>query len=151
MTEPNAPRPAVFLDRDGTICEEVGYLNHISRLQIFPYAPQAIRRLNDASVPVFVVTNQAGIARGIIPEALVIETHERIAAELAAHGAHLDGLYYCAHTRQDACGCRKPLPGLLERAAREHGIDLAKSFVVGDRYVDVELAHGVGAHADCWF
>jgi D-glycero-D-manno-heptose 1,7-bisphosphate phosphatase len=145
LTEAKALRPAVFLDRDGTICEEVGYLNHISRLQIFPYAPGAIRRLNDARVPVIVVTNQAGVARGIIPEALVIETHARIAAALAGHGAHVDGFYYCAHSRQDECRCRKPLPGLLEQAAREHCLELGKSYVVGDRYVDVELAHGVGA------
>lgn len=145
MTERTAPRPAVFLDRDGTICEEVGYLNHISRLKIFPYAARAIRRLNEAHLPVIVVTNQSGIARGIIPEELVAETHGRIRDELAAHGAHLDGVYYCAHTRQDQCGCRKPLPGLLEQAAREHSLELGKSFVVGDRYVDVELAHRVGA------
>jgi D-glycero-D-manno-heptose 1,7-bisphosphate phosphatase len=145
LTKAKALRPAVFLDRDGTICEEVGYLNHISRLQIFPYSAGAIRRLNDARVPVIVVTNQSGIGRGIITESLVVETHARIAAALAGHGAHVDGFYYCAHTRQDQCGCRKPLPGLLEQAAREHSLDLGRSFVVGDRYVDVELAHAVGA------
>ena len=144
MTHSNASRPAVFLDRDGTICEEVGYLNHISRLYIFPFSANAIRRLNDAGVPVFVVTNQAGVGRGIIPESLVTETHRRITEEMAVHGARLDGFYYCAHTRQDRCACRKPLPGLLERAAREHGLDLAQSFVVGDRYVDVELGHRAG-------
>ena len=79
LTEENARRPAVFLDRDGTICEEVGYLNHLSRLQVFPYAAAAIRRLNDAHLPVIVVTNQSGIARKMFPESLVIETHQRIA------------------------------------------------------------------------
>jgi D-glycero-D-manno-heptose 1,7-bisphosphate phosphatase len=141
----NAPRPAVFLDRDGTICEEVGYLNHVSRLQIFPYAAQAIRRLNEARLPVIVVTNQSGISRGIFPESLVIETHQLMTQELAAHGARLDGLYYCTHTRQDDCTCRKPLPGLLTQAAKEHTLDLKRSFVVGDRHADIELAHGVGA------
>lgn len=145
MTEPNALRPAVFLDRDGTICEEVGYLNHISRLQIFPFAAAAVRRLNDAQVPVIVVSNQSGISRGIVPESLVNETHRRITQELARHGARLNGFYYCPHARQDQCNCRKPLPGLLEQAAREHGVDVQKSFVVGDRYVDVELAHRAGA------
>jgi D-glycero-D-manno-heptose 1,7-bisphosphate phosphatase len=138
-------RPAVFLDRDGTICEEVGYLNHLSRLRIFPHSPAAIRRLNDAKIPVLVVTNQSGIARKIIPESLVLETHQRITEELAGHGAHVDGFYYCAHTSLDRCACRKPQPGMVETAAREHSIDLTHSFVVGDRYVDVALAHRVGA------
>lgn len=144
MTEGNARRPGIFLDRDGTICEEVGYLNHISRLQIFPFAAPSIRRLNQANLPVIVVTNQSGISRGIFPESLVQEVHRRMTEELEAQGARLDGFYYCAHTRQDDCDCRKPLPGLLLRAAREHGIDLDRSFVVGDRYGDIELAHAVG-------
>jgi D-glycero-D-manno-heptose 1,7-bisphosphate phosphatase len=142
--KPSRPRPAVFLDRDGTICEEMGYLNHISRLHIYPHAAVAIRRLNDAGVPVIVVTNQSGVSRGFFPESLVQEVHQKIMDCLAASGAHLDGFYYCTHTRTDECNCRKPLPGLLERAAREHGIDLGRSFVVGDRYVDVELAHAAG-------
>lgn len=143
MREPTAPRPAIFLDRDGTICEEVGYLNHLSRLQIFPFAAPAIRRLNQAGFPVIVVTNQSGISRGIFSESLVAEVHQRMTEELAAGGARIDAYYYCAHTRQDECDCRKPLPGLLERAAREHGLALERSFVVGDRYADVALAHGV--------
>ena len=138
------PRPAVFLDRDGTICEEMGYLNHINRLQIFAFAADAIRRLNEAGVPVLVVTNQSGVSRGIFPESLVIEVHRKLGEALASSGAHLDGFYYCTHTRVDECNCRKPLPGLLERAAREHDIDLSRSFVVGDRYGDVELAHAAG-------
>jgi D-glycero-D-manno-heptose 1,7-bisphosphate phosphatase len=146
LSEPNAPRPAVFLDRDGTICEEVGYLNHISRLRVFPFASAAIRRLNDAHVPVIVVSNQAGISRKIIPEDLVQETHRRITEELARHGAHIDGFYYCPHARQDQCSCRKPLPGLLEQAAREHHIAVEKSYVIGDRYVDVELGQRAGGH-----
>jgi len=137
-------RPAVFLDRDGTICEEMGYLNHISRLQIFPFAARAIRRLNAAGLPVLVVTNQSGVSREMFPEALVREVHRRIDKAMAAAGARIDGFYYCTHTRNDDCQCRKPLPGLLQQAAREHNLDLAKSFVVGDRYLDVELAHGVG-------
>lgn len=139
-----SPRPAVFLDRDGTICEEMGYLNHISRLHIYPHAASAIRRLNDAGVPVIVVTNQSGVSRGFFPESLVQQVHQKITESLASSGAHLDGFYYCTHTRADECNCRKPLPGLLERAAREHAIDLGRSFVVGDRYVDVELAHAAG-------
>ena len=137
-------RPAVFLDRDGTICEEVGYMNHLSRLLIYPWAAGAIRRLNEAGLLVILVTNQSGVSRGIFPESLVMEVHRRLAQELGQARAQLDAVYYCTHRREDNCECRKPSPGLLQRAAAEHGIDLARSFVVGDRYLDVELAHAAG-------
>src|SRR4051812_32826362 len=137
-------RPAVFLDRDGTICEEVGYLNHISRLMIYPWAAPAIRRLNDAGLAVIVVTNQSGVSRKFFPESLVKDVHRKMAEELGHSGARLDAVYYCTHSREDNCECRKPLPGLLTRAAQEHGIDLARSFVVGDRYADIALAHATG-------
>ena len=144
LSPSRALRPAVFLDRDGTICEEVGYLNHVSRLQIYPHTAGAIRRLNEAGVPAIVVTNQSGVSRGMFPESLVTEVHRKITEELAASGARLDGFYYCTHSKADECKCRKPLPGLLERAACDHDIDLSRSFVVGDRYGDVELAHAAG-------
>lgn len=137
--------PAVFLDRDGTIAEEVGYLNHISRFQLFPFAAAAIRRLNQAGVPVVVVTNQSGVGRGYYPESLVRTVNEVMMKQLAAAGAHLDGVYYCPHTSADGCACRKPKAGMVQGAAREHSLDLASSFIVGDRYRDVELAHNVGA------
>jgi D-glycero-D-manno-heptose 1,7-bisphosphate phosphatase len=140
-------RPAVFLDRDGTIADEVGYLNHISRFRMFPFAPSAIARLNNHKLPVIVITNQSGVARGYFPESLVQAVHDRMTRELAAAGARLDAVYYCPHQGKDACDCRKPKPGLLQRAAREHALDLGRSFVVGDRYGDVELARGVGAKA----
>jgi D-glycero-D-manno-heptose 1,7-bisphosphate phosphatase len=140
-----AGRPAVFLDRDGTICEEMGYLNHISRVHVFPFVAGAIARLNRAGLPVVVVTNQSGVARGIFPESLVAEVQSRITAELAAGGAHIDAFYYCPHVKEQGCDCRKPLPGMLVRAAKEHGLDLRRSVVVGDRYVDVTMAHSVGA------
>jgi D-glycero-D-manno-heptose 1,7-bisphosphate phosphatase len=140
-----AGRPAVFLDRDGTICDEVGYLNHISRLRVFPFAADAIARLNRAGLPVVVVTNQSGVARRIFPESLVIEVQSRIEAELASGGAHIDGFYFCPHIKDQQCDCRKPLPGMLMRAAREHDLDLGRSVVVGDRYADVAMAHAAGA------
>lgn len=144
MPDSRQLRPAVFLDRDGTICEEVGYLNHISRLQVYPWAAPAIRRLNEAGLPVIVVTNQSGVARGLFPESLVAEVHRSLSEHLAAHRARVDAYYYCTHTLQDHCDCRKPLPGMLQRAAREHALDLRRSFVVGDRYGDVALAHAAG-------
>ena len=146
---PNAAqdRPAVFLDRDGTIAEEVGYLNHLSRFRMFPCAAAAIRRLNDAKLPVMVITNQSGVGRGYFPESLVHAVHEFMEKQLAAGGAQVDGIYFCPHTTADECDCRKPRPGLLERAGREHHLDLRRSFVVGDRYGDVELARRVGARS----
>ena len=144
MTEVRALRKAVFLDRDGTICEEMGYVNHIDRLRIFPFAAGAIRQLNEAEIPVIVVTNQSGIARNIFPESLVQQVHKKMISELATGGAWIDGIYFCPHKFEDACECRKPNPGLLERAAREHSLDLAASWVVGDRYADLEMAHAAG-------
>ncbi len=139
MPEARARQRAVFLDRDGTICEEMGYINHISRLHIFPFAADAIRRLKQAGWPVIVVTNQSGVARGIFPESLVGQVHAKLLAELAASGARVDGVYYCPHKTEDACPCRKPFPGMLEQAAREHALVLEGSFVVGDRYADLEM------------
>jgi D-glycero-D-manno-heptose 1,7-bisphosphate phosphatase len=144
MPEAHPLRRAVFLDRDGTICEEMGYVNHADRLRIFPYAAAAIRRLNEAQIPVIVVTNQSGVARDIFPESLVHQVHEKMIAELAGGGARVDAIYFCPHKAEDDCECRKPNPGLLERAAREHALDLAASWVVGDRYADLEMAHAAG-------
>jgi D-glycero-D-manno-heptose 1,7-bisphosphate phosphatase len=144
MPETPPRQMAVFLDRDGTICEEMGYVNHVDRLRIFPFAPEAIRRLNQARIPVIVVTNQSGIARNIFPESLVHQVHAKMISILAAGGAHIDAIYFCPHKTEDACECRKPNPGLLERAAREHQLDLTGSWVVGDRYADLEMAHAAG-------
>jgi D-glycero-D-manno-heptose 1,7-bisphosphate phosphatase len=145
MSEQLAIRPAVFLDRDGTIAEEVGYLNHASRFRMFPFAAAAIRRLNESGMPVIVVTNQSGVAHGYFPESLVHTVHEMMNIELAAQGARFDAIYYCAHSSSDACVCRKPRTGMLEQAAREHALDLKSSFVVGDRHGDIELAENAGS------
>jgi D-glycero-D-manno-heptose 1,7-bisphosphate phosphatase len=114
---------------------------------MFPFAPEAIRRLNQAGVPVVVITNQSGVARGYFPESFVHDVYERMKRELAQAGAHLDAMYYCPHTSEAACECRKPKPGMLHRAAADLGVDLQRSFVVGDRYLDMELAFNVGAQA----
>jgi D-glycero-D-manno-heptose 1,7-bisphosphate phosphatase len=140
-------KPAVFLDRDGTISEEVGYLNHVSRFCMFPFAPAAIRKLNQRGLLVFVITNQSGVARGYYPESFVHEVNDLMSIQLGHAGAHLDGIYYCPHTSADACACRKPGPGMLHQAAAKHGVDLTRSFVVGDRHSDVELAHRVDARS----
>ena len=151
MTPPPLRR-AFFIDRDGTLSEEVGYVNHLSRFRLFPFAVEAVRLVNRSPFLAVLVTNQAGVARGYFPESLVHEVHAAVAGEMKAGGARLDGIYYCPHHpsageppyRQD-CNCRKPRPGLLHRAAAALGIDLARSYVIGDRFGDLELAWGVGA------
>jgi len=122
-------------------------LNHLSRFRLLPGAAVAIRRLNEAALAVIVVTNQSGVARGYFPEQLVRDVHERMKAELLEAGARLDGVYFCPHVSSDQCECRKPKTGMLEQAARELGLDLKESFVVGDRRSDVELAHCAGARS----
>jgi histidinol-phosphate phosphatase family protein len=145
-------RRAVFLDRDGTLIEESGYLDRLERLVFFPFSVDAVRVLNRAGFAIVVVTNQAGIARGIVKEAFVEETHRHIAERLRAGGATIDGFYYCPHyptgvveQYRTACDCRKPQPGLLKRAAAHLDLDLARSFVVGDRWHDLAAGQAVGA------
>ncbi|MGB8476247.1 MAG: HAD family hydrolase [Candidatus Acidiferrum sp.] len=147
LPEPRTLRPAVFLDRDGTVSEEVGYLNHVSRFRILPRVADSIRRLNEAGLLVIVVTNQSGVGRGYFPESLVHSVHELMTQQLTTAGAHLDAVYYCPHTSADGCDCRKPNTGMLERASREHAIDLRNSFVVGDRHGDILLASRAGARS----
>ncbi len=145
---------AVFLDRDGTVIEEVGYLNRLDRVTFFPWSVDAIRVLNEAGLLVVVVTNQAGVARGYFDEALVRDTHALIDRRLAAGRARVDAYYYCPHHPQgvveslrQACECRKPKPGMIHQAARDLGIDVAGSFVVGDRWLDVEMGRAAGTQA----
>jgi len=114
---------------------------------MFPFAAAAIRRLNDAHLPVIVVSNQSGVARGYFPESLIHEVDTQMRKELSAAGAHLTASYYCPHASADSCACRKPKPGMLQQAAREHALDLHRSFVVGDRYGDMTLAFSAGAAA----
>jgi D-glycero-D-manno-heptose 1,7-bisphosphate phosphatase len=140
------PRPAVFLDRDGTIVEEKGYANHITRLEIFPYSARSIRRLNQAGLPVIVVTNQSGIARDFFPESLVVQIHKTLKQQLARAGARIDDFYYCPHIRDDQCDCRKPLPGMLKKAAHQHHLDLTRSVVVSDRFDDIHMGQQVGCY-----
>jgi D-glycero-D-manno-heptose 1,7-bisphosphate phosphatase len=147
VPEQSSLRPAVFLDRDGTITEEVGYLNHATRFRMFPFAAAAIRRLNEAGLPVIVVTNQSGVGRGYFPESLVHTVNELMTQQLARAGAKIDAVYYCPHTSAENCNCRKPRTGMLDRAALEHALDLRRSFVVGDRFGDMELARNARARS----
>ena len=147
-------RRAVFMDRDGTISEEIGYVNHPSRYRVFPYAAAAVRLLNEADWLAVLVTNQAGVARGYFTEDLIGEVHNALRLELERGRARLDAIYYCAHHpsvgeppyRFD-CDCRKPKPGLIQRAAADYDLDLAQSWMIGDRYSDIELARNAGVRS----
>ncbi len=145
-------RPAVFIDRDGTLTEEVGYVNHPRRLRLLPRSARAIRRLNEAGVPAVVVTNQAGIARGYFSEEVLQAVNAALVARLKDEGAHLDGVYVCTHHPTEGapayridCDCRKPRPGLLRRASADHGLDLRRSVLVSDKPSDLLAARAVGA------
>jgi D-glycero-D-manno-heptose 1,7-bisphosphate phosphatase len=147
-------RPAVFIDRDGTLTEEVGYVNHPTRLRLLPRSAEAIRRLNAAGVPAVVVTNQAGIARGYFTEDILHATTDELRAQLDRAGARLDGVYACTHHPtageppfRMSCECRKPKPGLLLQAAKDLGLDLTRSVMVGDKSSDIEVAPQVGARS----
>jgi D-glycero-D-manno-heptose 1,7-bisphosphate phosphatase len=144
--------PAVFLDRDGTLIEEVGYLDRPERVRLFPWSIAAVRALNLAGIGVVMVTNQSGVARGFFDESTVEEVHQLIASLLAEGGATIDRYYYCPHHPDGrvkafarVCDCRKPARGLVDRAIAELGIDPARSFTIGDRWLDVALARAVGA------
>lgn len=146
-------RPAVFLDRDGTVNEQMGYINHLSRFHLLPEAGRAIKLLNDHGIPVIIVSNQSGLARGYFPVELLDAVHKKMDDLLADQGASVDGLYYCPHHPEakeekfrQACNCRKPKIGMLQQAAQELNLDLASSFMVGDRWSDIKCAQSAGCN-----
>jgi D-glycero-D-manno-heptose 1,7-bisphosphate phosphatase len=147
-----AKRPAVFLDRDGTVNAEVHYLSQPEQIELLPTVSETISLLNSRGIPVVIVTNQAGVARGYFPEHSLIAIHDHLCQVLAKKNARVDGIYYCPHhpsaglgTFRKVCDCRKPLPGMLTRAAGELSIDLTRSLMIGDRESDLQA----GAHAGC--
>jgi D-glycero-D-manno-heptose 1,7-bisphosphate phosphatase len=141
---PGAEGRAVFLDRDGTIIVLVEYLSDPEKTELLPEAAEAVRMFNEAGLKVIVVTNQSALARGYFTEDVLDAIHERMERLLEEQGARIDALYYCPHHPDEDCDCRKPRPGLLQMAAREKGIDLARSFMVGDRMIDVECGKAAG-------
>ncbi|MGH2592869.1 MAG: D-glycero-beta-D-manno-heptose 1,7-bisphosphate 7-phosphatase, partial [Anaerolineae bacterium] len=141
----------VFLDRDGTINEEVGYLRRLDQFRFIDGAAEAVKLLNESGLKVVIVTNQAGVARGYLSEQALQQIHCVMAEALRAQYARLDGIYYCPHHPIEGvgaykieCDCRKPKPGMMERAARELNIDLSRSFIVGDKITDLETGYVVG-------
>ena len=146
---------AVFLDRDGTINEEVGYLDSLDKLKIIPSAYEAIRLINLSGMKAVVITNQAGVAKGFFTEEFVNLINERLQADLLRMGASIDKFYYCPHhptegigIYRQVCNCRKPAPGMLLNAAQELNIDLTQSYLVGDRFRDMEAGKKGGSQGD---
>ena len=145
---------AVFLDRDGTIIKEAVHLSRPSQVELLPGAPRALRRLSEVGYLAVVVTNQSVIARGLVTETGLREIHKRMDSLLLADGAKVDAVYYCPHHPEvgdppyrSTCGCRKPRPGLLQQAAADLGIDLAGSYMVGDKLSDLEAGWNAGCRA----
>jgi D-glycero-D-manno-heptose 1,7-bisphosphate phosphatase len=147
-------RRAVFLDRDGTLIEERGYLDRLELLDLFPWTSDALRLLNRAGYATVVVTNQGAIGRGIIDQRFLDEVHAEIDTRLACGSARIDRYYHCPHHPEAtlpeyrrACRCRKPNPGMIEQACREMGLDPLGSVMVGDRWLDVECGRAAGTRA----
>lgn len=142
---------AVFLDRDGTINEEMGYINHPSRFMIYDFVPEAIKILNQCGFLVLVVTNQSGVARGYFDEKLVQILHKQLTDQVRNGGGKIDRIYYCPHHPTEGigayrvdCACRKPRSGMIDMAIKEFDIDLKKSYMVGDRYKDIVFGKKLG-------
>ncbi len=142
---------AVFIDRDGTMSEEVGYVNHLSRFKLLTNTAAAVKLLNDAGVLAIVATNQAGVARGYFEESMIAHVHEKLRAELAHNNAKLDAIYYCPHhpsagkpPYRAECNCRKPKPGMILKAKDELDVDLNRSYMIGDKISDVEFGQKLG-------
>lgn len=144
-------KPAVFIDRDGTINEQMGYINHVSRFVLLPGTAEGIRLLNRHQYMVIIVSNQSGVARGYFPIELVDQVHVRMKALLEKENASVDGIFFCPHHPRGivaeysiTCDCRKPRPDLIRKACERFDIDMANSYVIGDRCMDIELAHRSG-------
>ena len=144
-------RPAVFFDRDGTLNEEVEFLSRPEQLVLIPGAARAVRAVNDSGMICCIISNQSGIARGIFAEADLVPVHAKLERELAREGARIDRIYYCPHhptaglpPYNIVCECRKPFPGMLHKAEAELAVDLHRSFVVGDRLIDIQAGQAAG-------
>jgi D-glycero-D-manno-heptose 1,7-bisphosphate phosphatase len=145
---------AFFIDRDGTLNEDIGYVSTPDELVLYPWAAEAVRLVNESGFKAIVITNQSGIARGMYSEQTLGAIHERLIAELARDGARIDAVYYCPHHPEigaadyrKACDCRKPRTGMLDEAASEYNIELTRSFVIGDKSSDILLAENAGAQS----
>ncbi|MDR2191701.1 MAG: HAD family hydrolase [Endomicrobium sp.] len=144
MGNRNTKRPAVFLDRDGTVIFDKNYLSKPEQVKLYSCAAESINKLRKAGFKIIVVTNQSGIARGMFTIKDLDKVNKKFVSLLKESGAKIDGLYYCPHADKDKCSCRKPLAGMVFRAAKEHNIDIAKSYTVGDSIRDYLLGFNAG-------
>jgi histidinol-phosphate phosphatase family protein len=135
---------AVFLDRDGTINQEVNYLSKIEEIKILPKVPGAIKLLNENGFNVIIITNQSGVERGYFSLESLIKINDHIVAKLDSEGAKVDGIYFCPHHPDSGCNCRKPKTGLLEKAEKDFEIDLTSSYMIGDKFIDLATGKNVG-------
>ena len=135
---------AVFLDRDGTLIEDRGHLSHPSEVVFYPNAVECLRRLQDAGFALFIITNQSGVAKGELTPQDVDRVNRYVCHYLAERGIDISAVYVCPHHRSDGCDCIKPNPHFLHRAAQEHGIDLSRTYSVGDHPCDAQLAENAG-------
>jgi len=135
---------AAFLDRDGTIIKDMPYCSRLEDVELLPDVPEAIKLLNDNGFDVVIITNQSGVARGYITDDILDSMHAKIQRELSEYGAHIDAVYYCPHHPDEHCRCRKPEPGLLLHACLDFGFDFSRSYMVGDKPMDIEAGKSVG-------
>jgi len=145
---------AIFIDRDGTINKDIGYVSTPDQLVLYPWAAEAVRLINEARFKAIVITNQSGVARGLYDEETLSEIHSQMIKQFAGDGARIDAIYYCPHHPsignthyRVACECRKPGIGMLAAASIEHAIDISSSFVIGDKASDMAMARNAGARA----
>jgi D,D-heptose 1,7-bisphosphate phosphatase len=135
---------AVFIDRDGTINVDVHYLDNPDNFRMYPGVGEGVKELQDNEFKIIVITNQSGIGRGYFTEKQLFRIHERMKQEFQKFGVSLDGIYYCPHHPEDHCNCRKPKTGLFEKAIPAHSIDVKKSYMIGDKILDVEAGKRIG-------
>ena len=149
-----AKKPAVFFDRDGTLNRDVGYVTHLDVYELLPRAAAAVRKVNEAGWLAILITNQAGVARGYFSESMIDKVHRKLQDELGGKGARLDAIYYCPYVPNGDVPAyaldskmRKPYPGMILKAAEEHGVDLGKSVMLGDKYSDLEAGWRAGCRS----
>jgi D-glycero-D-manno-heptose 1,7-bisphosphate phosphatase len=149
VTETSIPlRPTIFLDRDGVIIENrAEYVRSLDEVAFIPSALRALAEIAASDYAIVVVTNQAGVGKGLVSAEMVESIHERLRSEIERAGGRVDAIYFCPHTDADECDCRKPKPGLLLRAARDHGLDLSRSWMIGDALTDLQAGEMAGARS----
>jgi len=135
---------AVFIDRDGTINENIGYIDHPDKFHMYPGIAEGIKQLNDLDFDIIIITNQSAIARNLINEEELSIIHQKMKKELEKTGAKIDKIYYCPHHPDQKCNCRKPNTGMFEQAISENDINVHTSYVIGDRMLDIEAGHKMG-------